>query len=486
MKRILISLTLATLLGLGNIPTAHAYASLSGCLSGRGSGSVSGTTLTLTINLTITCTATDPKDPTKPATFYSLFYVDFPVYEIQEELFSSSACNGPLLGLTRMISGTNAGIVTCRLSNSSRYGATTSTLKIYTGDAVFVPISHPAIPKPGSSGGSSSGGSSSGSSSGGTTGTTVVPTCTAAPDTPNLSIEWNTTGPKFTFYPALGGQKATALFWSYALLNSVSNTWESWSNSVVAPVATGTYQASVTEGKSRIAFSVQAANACGGSAQAREVNGNTGVALAPLLEDEIINVQPLPLKILTGTAPALSVFAKSSLGLELEATTLAPDVCIVDAVPTVRMLKPGTCKLSVKTTTFQNKIGAKTIEITFEVTNPRSPQVILTYPFPSQYELSLGSTNVYMKTSTGLLAHFEASTDDICFVAGGTLVFKSVGYCNFTASQDGDEANLPAESKYFQFQIIDSRKTLLCLKGKTSKKVLGINPKCPVGYKVKK
>jgi hypothetical protein len=91
-----------------------------------------------------------------------------------------------------------------------------------------------------------------------------------------------------------------------------------------------------------------------------------------------------------------------------------------------------------------------------------------------------------LKTSTGLLAHFEATTDDICFVAGDTLVFKSVGYCEFNASQDGDEANLPAESTNFHFLIIDSRKTLFCLKGKLSKKEVGINPKCPAGYKVKK
>jgi hypothetical protein len=31
-----------------------------------------------------------------------------------------------------------------------------------------------------------------------------------------------------------------------------------------------------------------------------------------------------------------------------------------------------------------------------------------------------------------------------------------------------------------------SKKTIVCVKGKTTKKVSGSNPKCPKGYKVKK
>jgi hypothetical protein len=31
-----------------------------------------------------------------------------------------------------------------------------------------------------------------------------------------------------------------------------------------------------------------------------------------------------------------------------------------------------------------------------------------------------------------------------------------------------------------------TKKTIVCVKGKTTKKVSGTNPKCPKGYKVKK
>jgi hypothetical protein len=436
--------------------------------------------------------------------------MDFPVYEIQEELFSSSACNGPLLGLTRMISGTNAGIVTCRLSNSSRYGATTSTLKIYAGDSVFVPISHPAIPKPGSSGGSSSGGSSSGSSSGGTTGTTVVPTCTAAPDTPNLSIEWNTTGPKFTFSPALGGQKATALFWSYALLNSVSNTWESWSNSVVAPVATGTYQASVTEGKSRIAFSVQAANACGGSAQAREVNGNTGVALAPLEFDQITLASPLPTSIKAGATVELYGVAKSRLGLVLESASLTPTVCSTDNTKTIKLITAGVCRLSVSSGVFQNKMGASSIPIEFEISSPKRQQNIVIdyrekYYLPGTLYVIDGlqasvPNTIFAHSDSNLPIVFESNTESVCrFSIPNWLSLNQPGTCELRISQRGN-GEYEAETKLVQFEVssetdpalvalsssVKKKLTLTCVKGKLTKKVTGTSPKCPTGYKVKK
>jgi hypothetical protein len=33
---------------------------------------------------------------------------------------------------------------------------------------------------------------------------------------------------------------------------------------------------------------------------------------------------------------------------------------------------------------------------------------------------------------------------------------------------------------------VGTKKTIVCVKGKTIKKVSGTNPKCPKGYKVKK
>ena len=461
------------------MPPAHAYASLSGCLSGRGSGSVSGTTLTLTINLTITCTATDPKDPSQPATFYSLFYMDFPVYEIQEELFSSSACNGPLLGLTRMISGTNAGIVTCRFSNSSRYGATTSTLKIYAGDSVFVPISHPAIPKP-----SSSGGSSSGSTSGGNTGTTVFPTCTAAPNKPNLSIEWNSMGPKFSFSPSVSGSKATALYWGYTFWSPSSNTWDGWSSLQSNTGSAGSYQAKVIEGKTSIAFTVIAENACGESEHARESENLKGVPFAVASQDEISYLLSVIYKPEIGSTLGISDIAKSKLQLQLTAKSLSDKNCTTDSNGKVSFINPGDCVLEITSVGFQNKIASVPTRFTLSVKARKTLQKILDLSVdPAKIAIGKSISLEYV-TSAGLDVLFESQSELLCSVFGTTLLFLQSGSCALLATQAGNENIEEALPRNFNIWIPKLKTTtIFCTKGKSIKKISAAKPKCPSGYK---
>lgn len=479
MKRSFISLVLTSILALGNIAPAHAYASLSSCLSGRGSGSVSGNTLTLTINLTITCTLSDPKDPKKQATFYSLFYTDFPVYEIQEEMFSSSACNGPLLGLTLMISGTSAGNVTCRLSNSSRYGATSSTLKIYAGDSVFVPISHPAIPKPGSTSGSTGG------STGGTSAAPVTPSCTSAPSTPTLSIEWNSTGPKFIYSPNISGQKATALFWNYSLYNSVTRKWEDWSAWKMENPSAGSFQAIPEEGKSRIAFGLQAANACGASQVVREREDLTGIPLTPKQQDVVIrNVTASPdLKV--GFDADINQLAESKLNLKLLGKSLTPAICTVNQTQVV-FKEAGLCRLLVSSVTEQYEFGAEPTEISFEITKQVS-QNIPELNLDSSYFISTRNVELSLRTDAALTVRFKSLSPKICQVLGSTLAFVNTGSCILEASQEGDTNTLPAPVRNFEIWIdSDPLKSITCIKGKLAKKVSGSKPKCPTGYKLKK
>lgn len=408
-----------------------------------------------------------------------------PVYSILGESTLSSSCSGPY-----DYSLLSYGTITCRISlggalGSSRIGATSSTLQIwfaYDSSTKQVTFSHTAIPSA-----ASGGGSPGSSSSGGSAQAPISPSCTAAPNTPNLAIEWNSTGPKFTFSPQTTGQKAATLYWSYSLWNSTTNAWEGWASWTVAPLSTGSYQASVIEGKTKIAFAVYAANACGDSTQAREVNGNTGVALAPLIEDQIVKNDPFPTLIKVGATLQIYGVAKSQLGLALEASSWAPTICEVNSSTTLKIVGTGTCRISLISKSFQNKVGAKPTLIDFIIPEPRVPQVIPIYPFSSQYEVSLESIVFTWKASSGLPVSVQSQTEDICsFVEDSKLVFNKVGYCEFTATQSGDSMTLPAESRDFQISIVDSRKTLICLKGKITKKVVGIYAKCPAGFKVKK
>ena len=202
--------------------------------------------------------------------------------------------------------------------------------------------------------------------------------------------------------------------------------------------------------------------------------------------DEINKNTPLPTKMVAGNTFVLSGLAKSTQGLSLIATSLTPSICQVDSISNIKMLMTGTCKLSIGSQSSKNITGANPTEFSFEISSPKSSQVILYSAFEPQYELSLNSIVVSSTTSTGLPVHFEASTDDICFVAGDSLIFRKKGYCEFVASQDGNESNLAATPVDFLIEIIDTRRSINCLKGKSVKKVVGNSPVCPIGYKLKK
>jgi hypothetical protein len=120
------------------------------------------------------------------------------------------------------------------------------------------------------------------------------------------------------------------------------------------------------------------------------------------------------------------------------------------------------------------------------VTKPKVPQNILDLNLPISVELTQGSLPMSGSTTASLPVKFEATSDEVCFIAGEALIFKSIGTCEFLGSQTGDNATLPAPPKAFEIEVVDSRITILCSKGKSIKKVKAFKPKCPSGYKVKK
>ncbi len=48
------------------------------------------------------------------------------------------------------------------------------------------------------------------------------------------------------------------------------------------------------------------------------------------------------------------------------------------------------------------------------------------------------------------------------------------------AERIAEEQRIAAE------KVAPKKKTITCIKGKTTKKVSGVNPKCPSGFKIKK
>jgi len=405
------------------------------------------------------------------------------VYTILDEPSSSASCSGPY-----DFSNFGGGTINCTISlggasGSSRAYATSSTIQIwfaYDFSTKQITFSHPAIPSKTQSG-SSGGGQTSGGSS-----TPATPSCTAAPNTPVLTVDRNSLGPKFNYSLANTGQKATTMFWSYALWDSNSKSWGAWSDWQSTSANTGSYQASVVPSKSLIAFAVYARNSCGSSSQARESEEGSGISLAAQETDVISrNVKSTP-KLKVGLDVDLYLIATSKFDLELTAVTSTPKVCSIDSTQIVLNSK-GTCKLLVSSVSYGLESGAKPTEIEFEISE-RESQQIPEIEFKSQYTLSDYLIEIDQRAASGLAIDFESLTPQICEVMlGYQLYLQDVGKCILRASQEGNEDFLPAPTRDFELVIVPDRtRKLTCTKGKLVKKLTGKNPKCPAGYKVKK
>jgi hypothetical protein len=63
------------------------------------------------------------------------------------------------------------------------------------------------------------------------------------------------------------------------------------------------------------------------------------------------------------------------------------------------------------------------------------------------------------------------------------------GNCSITATQAGSATLAPISATatvMIAGNVAPTKKTITCVKGKSTKKVSGTNPKCPKGYKLKK
>jgi hypothetical protein len=84
---------------------------------------------------------------------------------------------------------------------------------------------------------------------------------------------------------------------------------------------------------------------------------------------------------------------------------------------------------------------------------------------------------------------FSTTSAGICSIIGSTLRLIRAGNCSVTANAAGTTIFTPVSATVdilLTGTAVADKKTINCIKGKTVKKVTGINPKCPAGYKTKK
>ena len=171
-----------------------------------------------------------------------------------------------------------------------------------------------------------------------------------------------------------------------------------------------------------------------------------------------------------------------------KATT--PTVCIASGFY-VQIVGGGTCTLTYQSEANTSYLASDLYKVSFEVT--RDPQTITFAPVTTA-DIANKSLTLVATASSGGAVTYSSTSPDNCSISGSTLNLLKVGNCVVTATQSGTSTLAPITASAtitltgaaVTPKPVVTKKTIVCVKGKTTKKVNGTNPKCPKGYKVKK
>ena len=194
-------------------------------------------------------------------------------------------------------------------------------------------------------------------------------------------------------------------------------------------------------------------------------------------------------KNLPKTIEIFRVYSPTGVYVLPQATT--PTVCIAAGFY-VQIVGGGTCTLTYQSEANTSYLASDLYKVSFEVS--RDPQTI-TFTPPTTVDIAGKTLALTATASSGGAITYSTTSMESCSVAGATLNLLMAGNCVITATQIGSSTLAPVSSTATimltgtvvkPVEPVVSKKTIVCVKGKTTKKVSGSNPKCPKGYKVKK
>jgi hypothetical protein len=182
------------------------------------------------------------------------------------------------------------------------------------------------------------------------------------------------------------------------------------------------------------------------------------------------------------------VFSPTGVYVLPQATT--PTVCIASGF-FVQIVGGGTCTLTYQSEANTSYLASDLYKVSFEVT--RDPQTVTFTPVTTA-DIATKSLTLTATASSGGAVTFASTSTENCTISGSTLNLLKAGNCVVTASQTGTSTFAPVSSSATIVltgsavtpKPVITKKTIVCVKGKTTKKVSGTNPKCPKGYKIKK
>ena len=152
----------------------------------------------------------------------------------------------------------------------------------------------------------------------------------------------------------------------------------------------------------------------------------------------------------------------------------------------VRIISGGTCTITYQTADTATYLASDLYKMSFEVA--RDPQTI-SFTLPSTANISGKSLALTSTASSGAAVTYSTASAGICSITGSTLNLLTSGNCSVTATQAGTATLAPVSvtaTLMLTGDVVTNKKIITCVKGKSTKKVSGVNPKCPKGYKLKK
>jgi hypothetical protein len=187
-------------------------------------------------------------------------------------------------------------------------------------------------------------------------------------------------------------------------------------------------------------------------------------------------------KNLPKTIEIFRVYSPTGVYVLPKATT--PTVCIARGFY-VQIVGGGTCTLTYQSEANTSYLVSDLYTVSFEVS--RDPQTIT---FSPSVNVNLSDKTVALSAiaSSGAGIIFSTATPAVCSISGSTLNLLSAGNCAVIASQGGTATFAPVTATaniFIAGSPVVPRKTITCVKGKSIKRVSGVNPKCPKGFKIR-
>ena len=204
---------------------------------------------------------------------------------------------------------------------------------------------------------------------------------------------------------------------------------------------------------------------------------------ATLFVEKIANQQAKNLPI---TLELPKVYSSGLSAVEYIAPkSITPDICEVGGY-ILKIVSGGTCSITYKSLGNTSYLPSDTYTQTILI--EKQTQTISFQPIQNIDVKS--KTLDLMATASGKGAvTFSTTSAGICSITGSTLRLIRAGNCSVAATAAGTSTLTPISVTVdilLTGTAVVSKKTITCIKGKTTKKVTGTNPKCPAGYKLKK